>query len=377
MRARGVPSGLDRADFLLPAVIGAAAIAEVLIVDVPVLAGIVLTVLACVLLVGRRRMPLVFGTGAVMVLMLQEPFGVDESRLAVPMAILFLGCFALGRDVDGWSGLWGIGLVNTTLYVVAQSWPHPTDVVWGLSLTLGPWIVGRIVRDHARLNEVLAEQARQLVAEQAMVSERAVADERRRIARELHDIVAHSLSVMVVQAGAAYDLVRRDPGAAERALTEIQNAGRSALSETGRLLHVLRDDLESELAPPPAAADLPRLVEGFRSSGLDVELAVEGATEGLPAGVDLSVYRIVQEGLTNALKHGPEETVRVRYRRGPHGVDLDLHSGARPAARGPASNGRGLIGMRERVAVFGGRLEAAPTADGGFLVRAHLPVPLT
>ena len=226
MNARWVLPELDRADVMLPAVICAASVAEVLIADVPIVAGTAVSVVACALLVGRRRMPLVFGTGAVLVLMAQSLVGVDESQLAVQLAILFLGCYSLGRYLRGLSGLWGIGLVNLTLYAGVDSWPHPTDLVWGVSLTLGPWIVGRIVADHARLNDVLAEQAQRLVEEQAMVSERAAADERRRIARELHDIVAHSLSVMVVQAGAAYDVVRRDPEATERALTEIQNAGR-------------------------------------------------------------------------------------------------------------------------------------------------------
>ena len=334
-----------------------------------------MTVLSCALLVGRRRMPLVFATGSVMVTFPQEWFGVDEGLLAVQLVMLFVACFSLGRHIRGRSGLWGIALINATLYAFAGGLPDPTDLVWGLSLTLGPWLVGRIVQDHARLNLKLAEQAQQLVAEQTMVSERAVADERRRIARELHDIVAHSLSVMVVQAGAAYDVVRRDPAAAEQALVEIQKAGRSALGETGRLLHVLRDDIETELTPPPGAADLIALVDGFRISGLAVELTLDGPTEGLPAGVDLSVYRIVQEGLTNALKYGPEETVRVCYRREPDGIDVALHSGKGPAERRSASNGRGLIGMRERVAVFGGELEAAPTRDGGFLVRATCPFP--
>jgi len=376
MVARWAVPRLERADVLLPAVICVAAVAEVLIADVPVVAATILTLISIALLVGRRWVPLVFATGSVMVLMAQSLFEVEEENLAVQLAMLFLGCFSLGRYIRGWSGLWGIGLINATLYLGADAVPHPSELVWGLSLTLGPWIVGRIVADHARLNALLADQAQRLVEEQAMVSDRAAADERRRIARELHDIVAHSLSVMVVQAGAAYDLVRRDPDAAGRALMEIQNAGRSALGETGRLLHVLRDDVDSELTPQPAATDLPRLVEGFRSSGLDVELVLEGPTEGLPAGVDLSVFRIVQEGLTNALKYGPDEPVRVRYRRGPNGVDIDLQTGAGHAARVPVSNGRGLIGMRERVAVFGGELEAAPTHDGGFLVRAHLPVSL-
>ena len=197
------------------------------------------------------------------------------------------------------------------------------------------------------------------MAEQALLADRAVVEERRRIARELHDIVAHSLSVMVVQAGAAQDVVRRDPEAAERALTEIQNAGRSALGDTGRLLHLLRDDVDDELTPPPATRNLPALVEGFRDSGLDVELVVDGPTEGLSAGVDLSVYRIVQESLTNALKHGAGRRrpgqPPARRRRGRRRGAQCVREGRRGCWSPTVA---GLIGMRERVAVFGGELDA-------------------
>ncbi len=179
---------------------------------------------------------------------------------------------------------------------------------------------------------------------------------------------------MVVQAGAASDLLRRDPGAAERALAESQRAGRSALEETGRLLHLLREDADSELKPQPAAGDLPGLVEVFHSAGLDVELVIEGSTDGLPPGVDLSVYRIVQEGLTNALKHAPRSPASVTVRRDPGGVDIELRNTEERDPR-PVSSGRGLVGMRERVAVYGGALDAGPTDDGAFRVHAHLPLP--
>ena len=134
--------------------------------------------------------------------------------------------------------------------------PGAQDVLWVLTLTAGPWLAGRLVAAHERRGEELTRQAHQLLVEQRQLSERVVADERRRLARELHDIIAHSLSVMVVQAGAASDLLRRDPDAAQRALTEIQRAGRSALGETGRLLHLLREDADARAgrSPPPATS---------------------------------------------------------------------------------------------------------------------------
>jgi signal transduction histidine kinase len=178
---------------------------------------------------------------------------------------------------------------------------------------------------------------------------------------------------MVVQAGAASDLLHRDSASAQLALEEIQRAGRSALDETGRLLHLLRDEAGSDVAPQPSAGDLPGLVEMFRAADLDVELQVRGTTEGLPAGVDLSVFRIVQEGLTNALKHAPSGPVLVTVRRDPAGIDVDLLNVEGRSAE-PVPSGRGLIGMRERVAVFGGVLDAGPTESGGYRVHAHLPL---
>jgi len=179
---------------------------------------------------------------------------------------------------------------------------------------------------------------------------------------------------MVVQAGAASEVLDSDRATVERALDEIQRAGRAALGETGHLLGLLRQEADSELTPQPTACDLPRLVDTFRGSGLDVELVMEGPTDALPAGVDLSVFRIVEEGLTNALKHAPDGTVRVRYHREPDRVNVDVASTSAGAARQLASSGHGLVGMRERVAVFGGSFTAAPTDEGGYLVSARLPV---
>ena len=228
----------------------------------------------------------------------------------------------------------GVAVLDLTVHWSAGlTLPPLEDLLWVGVLTFGPWIFGRLVLTHARANVRLADQARRLVEEQRHVAERAVADERRRIARELHDVIAHSLSVMVVQAGAAREVLDTDRATVERALDEIQRSGRGALGETGRLLGLLREEADSELAPQPAACDLPRLVEAFRTSGLDVELVMEGTTDGLPAGVDLSVFRIVEEGLTNALKHAPGGTVRVRYRREPDRVDVDLAS----TSDGPAA----------------------------------------
>jgi len=370
-----LPLGLTRTDVVLPLALTLVGVLEAVVVDVnrPVAVGT--TVAAGLLLCGRRRRPVVCGVGSVLVLVGQTRLGVPEDELVVPLALIFTACFALGRYADLVGGLAGLLVMNLAVHASEVLYlPSAQDVLWVLTLTAGPWLAGRLVGTHVRRGEELARQAHQLVVEQAQLSERLVADERRRLARELHDIIAHSLSVMVVQAGAASDLLRRDLEGTARALDEIQQAGRSALDETGRLLHLLRTDADSETGPQPAAGDLPGLVEVFRSAGLDVGLVIEGSTDGLPAGIDLSIFRIVQEGLTNALKHSPRSPALVTVRRDPGGVDIELRNTEGPGVK-PVPSGRGLVGMRERVAVFGGALDAGPTDDGGFRVHAHLPLP--
>lgn len=368
------PRGLTAADWALPVGLALAGVVEAFNADVNTAVAAVVSLVAGALLCFRRRWPLPTSLVACAFLIFEARLGVPEDQLVVPMGMYFTACFALGRWAGLRSGLAALAAVNL-MVLEHEGWVVPTvqGAVWVLLLTGGPWLAGWLTKEHARRGDELARQARALVLEQRQLSERLVIDERRRIAREMHDVIAHSLSVMVVQAGAAADLLRRDADAAERALDEIQRAGRSALDETGRLLHLLREEQESEVEPQPAVADLPQLVESFRSAGLDVELLVQGSTAGLPAGVDLSVYRIVQEGLTNALKHAPLGRTVVTVRRTVHGIDVEL---ANAAGRGPdpTPSGHGLIGMRERVAVFGGSLDAGPAEQGGYRVLARLPL---
>jgi signal transduction histidine kinase len=377
MKQRLAPLGLTWTDVLLPAVLVLAGCVEAVFTDVDKLVAVVTNLLVGALLVGRRRLPVVCAIATCLVLVLRDRLGVPDDQTVVGLAMIFTACYALGRYAGLVSGLLGLAAFDGLVHLSGlPALPSADDVLWVLTLTAGPWLFGRLVLMHARSNDALAEQARKLVIEQRQLSERLVADERRRIARELHDIIAHSLSVMVVQAGAADDLLRSNPTRAEHALTEIQRAGRSALGETGRLLHLLREDSGSELDPQPTAADLTSLVEVFRSAGLDVDLVVDGSTDGLPASVDLSIFRIVQEGLTNALKHAPGGHVHVALRRRPDGVDIELRNAGGRGADVSTPSGRGLIGMRERVAVFGGDLDAGPTDDGDYRVRAHLPLPV-
>ena len=205
---------------------------------------------------------------------------------------------------------------------------------------------------------------------------RAVVDERLRIARELHDVVAHSMSVIAVQAGVGHHVLDSQPEEARRALAAIETTSRAALTEMRRLLGVLREEGQprAALSPAPGLADVPQLLTQVRQAGLDVTSIVTGQPADAPTPVGLTAYRIVQEALTNVLKHGgPRARVSIQY--GPDEVRLEICDDGRrhPAPRQPAE-GHGLIGMRERVAVFGGRLSAGSQPDGGYRVAAWLPI---
>jgi signal transduction histidine kinase len=203
-----------------------------------------------------------------------------------------------------------------------------------------------------------------------------VAEERARIAREMHDVVAHNVSVMVVQASAARRMIDHDPARAREALTSVEQTGREALAEMRRMLDVLRaEDERAALAPQPSIDELEALIELAREAGLDVELEVEGERRRVSSGVDLSAFRIVQEALSNTIKHAGAAHARVRLRFGDDEMEVDVVDdghGARSA--GQNGRGQGLVGMRERVAMLGGRLEAGYRANGGFEVRATLPL---
>jgi signal transduction histidine kinase len=197
--------------------------------------------------------------------------------------------------------------------------------------------------------------------------------ERARIARELHDVVAHAVSIMVVQAAAADEVLDRDPQRAHVALGAVQRSGRAAVVELGRMLDLLRSDDEA-LAPLPTLEGLPALVADARRSGLDVALHDE--TPGrYPAAIELCAYRVVQEGVTNALRHAPGSRVAVRLAQCGDALEVWVeNSAAAVPSPAPAGTGHGLIGLRERVTVFGGRLDAGPRPEGGYRVRASVPL---
>jgi signal transduction histidine kinase len=247
------------------------------------------------------------------------------------------------------------------------------DAIWNAILLGLTFLVGIGMRKRQARTRALEEEAESLRRERETLALEAVAEERRRIARELHDIISHSLGIVVLQAGAAEQVLERDPEGARAALRLIRSTGQAAIGEMGTLLELVRDGAQAPRQPQPSLADLDALVATTRESGLPVDLAIEGQRRRLAAALELSVFRIVQEGLTNALKHAGRVPTHVVLRF--HGDQLEIEvadeGGAEVNARG---SGRGLAGMRERVAVFGGQLEAGPRPGGGWTLRAVLPV---
>jgi signal transduction histidine kinase len=248
--------------------------------------------------------------------------------------------------------------------------PLPGFVEWGPPIpAIAAWLLGDNLRTRRAYLRELEARAERLEREQEESSRRAAAEEQARIARELHDVLAHNVSVMVVQAAAANDVFETQPQRAREALRDIERTGRSALTELRRLLGRVR---QTDFAPQPGLSELDALVDGVRAAGLPVTLRVEGELDDLPAGLDLSAYRIVQEALTNAIKHAGASAAEVRVRRTADEVELEVDDdGAGPSGNG---RGQGLIGMRERASLLGGEVEAGPKPDGGFRVRAKLPL---
>ena len=354
--------------------------------DVPITALLVYAV-ASAALYWRRRAPLAV-LGVVLVAWALT-LGDSYSQIG---GVAIIALYSAGRYAteDRW-GQVGVAAAIAVVSIDLLNDPAPWgEAAFGALVMFVAWYVGRRLR-------LRSERAAQLLEEQAAEARRIVIEERTRIARELHDVVAHRVSLMTVQAGAAKAVAAEDPEGALRAMAAVEEAGRQALDELRHLLGVLRPETGLDgLGPQPGLADLPRLVEQTRGAGLDVSLATDGLSGELPARVDLFAYRIVQEALTNVLKHaGPGARTQVRLGSDRKGIVIEVvddgngleppsaaAGSLRPAGspvddrqdrRSGRSAGHGIVGMRERARLLGGTLEARPRPDGGFRVVAHLP----
>jgi signal transduction histidine kinase len=335
-----------------------------------------LAVALCVPFVFHRRFPVAAITVACCALVLYA-VGRYNAYPGLPIFVLVAG---VSLHSTRRRALLAAGLAAVALSVAVWLQPErvATASTWVASLlaVAVAWLWGENLRNRRARWAAMEERARRLEAEREERDRQAVTDERLRIARELHDVVAHSMSVIAVQSGVANHVIDSRPAQARQALATIEATSRSALVELRRLLGVLRqgDDPVASLEPNPGMAEIGRLADQIRSAGVEVELKVEGEPGELPPGVDLSAFRIAQEGLTNVLKHGGG-VARVLVRYSPGAVAVEIADDGRAGTDGaPAEGtGHGLIGIRERVAVFGGQLTAGPVPGGGYRMAARLP----
>jgi signal transduction histidine kinase len=315
----------------------------------------------------RRRWPLIVGTLVPVVGAAGSALW-DTQSVAYPvsefMALYALAVWTSRREF----------VIGTTVFVTAvmASALLPDGGVRGSVLfamvgVIALLIVRNIVKDREQRAE-LAERERDVAAREAVVEERA------RIARELHDAIAHNVSMVVMQAGAERRVLEKGGGSPHEVLETIEQVGRGALTEMRRLIGMLRSDGGDPLAPEPGLADVPLLVTQVREAGLPVDLRIEGEPQQLPLGIELSAYRIVQEALTNALKHAGDARASVLVRYGEDSLELEITDDGAGAAGPVVSGGHGLVGMKERVALYGGQFDARQRPGRGFAVRVLLPV---
>ena len=330
----------------------------------------------CLPLLARRRYP-VAALGVVAVAAwLQFELG---GGLGQPFFVVLVALYAVGAYAA-----WPRTLLAPALVLLLVSTDLPRlvagepveDVVPAWFILAGSWALGWWIRRRRADAVALSERASQAEQDAAIRAELAVTEERARIARELHDLVAHSMGVIVIQAQAAQRSLASDPAAAQTALAAIETTGRDGLGEMRRLLALLTEPDDASTAPQPGLDQVGELVESVRAAGLPVSLVVEGEPAAVPPGVGLAAYRIVQEALTNVLKHAGQAaaTVVLRHRGG--GLEVEVtDTGRGPVPTAGPSRGHGLVGMRQRVGLYGGSVETSAAAGGGFRVLAWLPAP--
>lgn len=315
-------------------------------------------------LIWRRRAPLAVAAIASAALVVQavvaEPAVTFGEFLAMLVVAYSVGAHAKGRRSLAGAAIVLAGMGFHSYEAVLES---PFEIVYALVYFGGALLLGRAVRHRAAA-------AVRMQAERGLA---AAAEERARIARELHDVISHSVGVMVVQASAARLALVDDPAAADTAIAAVERVGRDALGELRRLLGVLRSaDESAELTPQPGLHDVGRVVDLVRAAGIEVDLELTGTPRSLPDGVDLAAFRIVQEALTNVVRHAQAGRARVRLAFSAQTVEVEVADDG--IGGGPqAASGQGLAGMEERALLYGGSFEAGPVEGGGFRVRVELP----
>ena len=393
MQARLATAGAPLArlgDWLIPLGLGIFGLYETLGKAPPVRGAKLLQTLGVLAvaapLLWRRRAPLI--VLAVVVVGFAVAWPAERSTggvtftavLGLLIAVFSVGAYAQRARAVPVVAVAGAMVVAMLAADVRAGYLRPADAAGSLVFFAVGFYAGELVRVRHLRALALEEKAAALERERDQRARAAVAEERARMARELHDILAHTLSTMVLQAGAARQVLRSDVETVEELLLSIEGTGREALGEVRRLLGLLRasDDADG-LLPQPTLASLDGLIQETTKAGLPVDLRVEGKPVALSPGLDLSAYRIVQEGLTNALKHAGPARAEVVIRYGDRELELAITDNGTGGRAGPADGqpaGHGLLGMQERVALYGGSMTAGPRAGGGYALRAHLPLDL-
>ncbi len=366
-----------RADLLLAAVLLAEGIGELisLVPDGAPYNGwaVAMLVVQATAVATRRRWPIVSAAVALPLFigfnLLGDTYG---DHMVTPFFVMLFLLYSIGRHIEG-RALYAVIAYAVVCAVTAEAVDDYPDTPSGYLFTvgaivIGPALLGRVLRNRSALNRTLHDKARRLQRERAQRTAAAAGEERTRIAGELHDVVAHALSAMVVQAAGARRLAERDPARAADAFLAVETSGREALSEIRRLLGVLRrEDEDVALAPQPSLRHVSSLLRRIEAAGLPVELEVEGEERDLPLGLDLTAYRVLQEALGSALEDGHAAHARVRLNYEDAHIEVEVvDDGGEPS--------RPLLGIRERVALAGGVLRAGARRDGGHVVRARLPL---
>ena len=343
-----------------------------LVLNLVVMTGIALSFL------WRRSRPMVTALSTLVGLVVMAVFLTQPPNLVSAVLMLIATGYAVGRHMGGRPSAIIVAL-GTAVIVTLSILFDPNDILFPVTFFwIVPWLAGRTIRNQTRLARELSEKAERAQHAHEEDERRAIALERSRIARELHDVLAHNLSVMVVQAAGARQVLEKNPERAVEAASLIERTGREALAEIRQLFGPVRRGGGAEpLSGAQTIARVDDLARRARAAGLRVELRVTGDAVELPAGIDLAAYRIVQEALTNALKHSPGARARVTVAYEPNEIVLSVEDdGEGPRddyELGGAGGGHGLVGMRERAAVYGGVVQAGRGPDGGFAVRARLP----
>jgi signal transduction histidine kinase len=364
-------SAKRREDALLAGLIGLAGLVEVALGAVPghtLVASLSLLVMTTALMVRRVR-PRMCLTLVFLALAVQSFLGVPVNAQLITILFILVAAYSVGAHLDRRASAIGLAIGATLVSVaIAAAGADGSDYGFGLLLVTSPWIAGVLVRARS------AAEAEAVASAQSRARQ-AADDERQRIARELHDIVSHGLSAMVVQAAAAAELIDRSPEAARKAMHEVQATGAGAMIEMRHMLGLMRGGDAAGRRPQPALEDMQELIAAEQTAGHSVSLTVQGTPRELPRGLALSIFRIVQESLTNVRKHASGSRCEVTITYTPVALEVEVVDDGAGRARGRMRPGFGIIGMCERARLYGGTLEAAPSSPGsGWVVRGRFPL---